>query len=120
MPVTSKQIRQLAHSLRMAYSSGTTTLAVSIGSTWNWQLHEVRLNLSTGAASGGSFSVIINSSIGAIHDFELCSQPMFGLQDMQYHPDQPIQLSAGDTVDVGWLNATTNKFGLEVIYGNRE
>ena len=120
MPVTSKQTRQLAHSLRMAYSSGTTTLAVSVGSTWNWQLHEVRFNLSTGQGSGGDFSITINSSVGAIHDFVLCSQNMIGLQDLQYHPDEPVQLSAGDKVDMAWPNNTTNKFGLEVIYGNRE
>ncbi len=114
--VTSKVITEIGSGLYRAHSSGSTTIAVSYASTWNWQLKEVRLHLSTGIAEGSTFTVTINSSDGVVHDINLVSQDMSSVSDVHYQPTRPVELSAGDTVDTAWTNNTTSKWGQSIIF----
>ena len=113
--VTSKSRGAYGHGLVQIRSSGTTTIAVKAGSTYDYFFHELRFNLTTGAAIGSTFTATINSSQGTVHDLELVNQNMTGVRDLHYQPTRPIPLTAGETVDVSWTCASTNKWGLQVI-----
>lgn len=115
MAVTSKTVRVIGHRLFSVYSSGTTTIGVSCASTYTWFLEELRLNLSTGQASGSTFVATINSAMGALHDTIILKRPMSKVQDLQYIPQYKIRLDAEDTIDIAWVNNTTNAWGLNVI-----
>ena len=114
--VTSKSVKQIGHGMMSAYSSGTTTIAVSFQSTFSWNLHELRFHLSTGKAEGSTFTVVVNSSLGGVHDVEIVRQAMVNVKDLHYLPTRPVRLSAGDTLDCSWVDETTSKWGLEAIF----
>ncbi|MEO5366052.1 MAG: hypothetical protein H7831_06805 [Magnetococcus sp. WYHC-3] len=75
--------------------------------------------MTTAAAENSTFLAVLTSSGGTAHNLELVRQGMVNVRNFQYLPDRPVLFAAGDKLDIDWLNATTQKYGTEVIYGKR-
>lgn len=113
--VISKTIKTIGNGLYSFQSSGTTTINVSYNSTYAWQVHELRMHMTT-AAEASTFIAAINSSGGVSHDLELVRENMNAVKDLYYQPTRPIRMSVGDSLEVDWIDATTHKWGLEVVF----
>ena len=120
MAVTSKRIRVIGNGLWSALSSGTTTLSVTYQSTFTWELHEIRHHMTTAAAGNSTFIAYIDSSGGVAHNVELVRQNINTVKDLHYQPSRPVILASGDALKINWLNATTQKYGTEIIFSKRQ
>lgn len=118
--VTSKVVKTIGNGLFSARSSGTTTLNVTYQSTFTWELHEIRMHMTTAAAEASTFIGVITSSGGVAHNLELVRQNMNAIKDLHYQPTRPVILASGDKIDIDWINNTTQKCGVEVIYSKRQ
>lgn len=118
--VTSKRIKPIGNGVFSAMSSGTTTLDVTYQSTFTWELHEIRHHMTTGAAGNSTFVAYIYSSGGVSHDMELVRQNLNAVKDLHYQPSRPVILASGDALKIKWLNATTQKYGTEIIFSKRQ
>ena len=118
--VTSKRIKTIGNGLFSCLSSGTTTLAVIYQSTFTWELHEIRHHMTTAAAENSTFIAYVDSSGGVSHDVELVRQNISTVKDLHYQPTRPVILASGDALKINWLNATTQKYGTEIVFSKRQ
>lgn len=103
--------------------NGSGQIRATLGSTLglDFEVHEIRLHLTTGAATGAeSFTATIQSS-GATsgpHNCVIASQLMTSVQDYVFRPSQPVHLKHNDKLLCAWLNDASSykQWGLEILW----
>lgn len=119
--VTSKTIRSIGNGYFASFSSGTTSMNISISSTVTWDLRDVRFTLTTGPGEASTFLVNISSTHWSKpHTYRASSQNINTLRSFRYAPSPPLVLGAQDVARITWTNKTTEKWGLQVVGSKRQ
>lgn len=104
---------------RVARSTGTGALSMSLTPTRTFKLTEIRVHLNA-VGGAGTLTVTINDNAGAVYDTVLVSQDMTSVTDIVYQPDIGHFCVAGDSIDIVWANAGGKTYGVTIIYEDLE
>jgi hypothetical protein len=97
------------------YSSGSSTLDVTLSSGSVKQIHELRLTLASAAVTD-TITVSIDSSISSGHDVTLTTSSLSSQPVYIWRPAQPVFLRPDDDLEVDCPNTSTTAWYLEIIW----
>ena len=79
-----------------------------------FQLVEVRLHLSA-AGGANSFTTTLQSQAGPEHNIVVNTQDMTSESDELFQPTRPVPFIKNDSLLFEWTNASSLRWGLEII-----
>lgn len=97
------------------YVTGTTSLDDSLNlSNKPFELHEVRLHLSSVHASVEDFVGMVSGASVSVYNVTLFSQAMNGIKDLIWQPSGTMFFYPGDTINFSMIMSAANVYGLRV------
>lgn len=96
--------------------SGNVTAAVeTVAPGSAWALDSIKVHLSA-AGGANNLTATIDRAVGAAYDTVVLTQDMTAVTDLYWAPTRPIEMLAGDELDLAWTNASTRTYGIEIVW----
>lgn len=82
------------------------------------ELKSFKFHLGTASTASNTLSLTQKSKRGSAYDFNFFSQPMNGVQDILWAPDEKVYLNSKDRLAIAWTNdaASFKTWGYELTY----
>ena len=108
---------------KLSVITGTGTAAIAVSGTAQARgprrLLSVRTHFGGTPTTSENFTITLNSNAGTAYDTILVKNDLAAgsVTDLVYVPDEKIDLSAGDAIDVAYPNTDTKQYGVELTLG---
>ena len=96
-------------------TASSSAIAFTVAPGRAWQLKQIMCHLDAGGAAS-AFTATLDAAAGANYDAVLYSTSMGSVTSLVRTFDPPIELKAGDEVDIAYANGSSAAFGVTVVY----
>ena len=96
-------------------SASSSAIATTVAPGRAWQLKQVSCHLDAGGAAG-AFTVTMDAASGALFDALLYTTSMASVTSLVKTFNPPIEMKAGDEVDIAYANGSSAAYGVTVVW----